>query len=1611
MTYINSTYSGVGLIASLAGSQVTVTNTVPGETAVLTAALAPIIIDMDAGVTVQWEANVSGPVNNYLLLIKGGGTFRLANCTITNSGTATGGAICSFDGVASSPRTTIEIGANALVRAERTGNPILIASNNVTLTVQDGGTVESSASNGNAAIQIGSGSATYNLINVTGTIINISGEVNSINGGYAINDSAGTGNVDNNTTINVSMGEVTAGTACAIISKGTASTVSIAGGVISNAAGNNANPAIYMSAPLNGNPQLVNVTVTGGTVQSTSLSGYAVQTAGSLNLSGGTLLVNNGRAVNLIGDTSEFRMSGGVVQGSGANVVSTATENTTSVSNAKVFITGGSVKAVGTSGNAINITGANSSVSITGGSVTTVGGNAVNASGSNSIIDVRGNSILSSESGNAIYCMTSASSASVTIGGTSKVYSSRGNAVYTLGSNTSVSIIENARVYSEASTFTNTSGKAIISTGTTATVSVGGTSQVWAFNTGNAIRVPNGTVTLTSGFVFAYGPSATNVISAGNVQLSFIPPAVSCLALVVAWDRDTGDRVYQQGGSSSHDIDLSSAYNGQSTDFFWHNSASAAQAGINYTLGTNTGFFPLVEVTVVRDYGWIIDPLIHAWYQNIDRSGIPGGANLGNSPQNDYSTPTRWSWPSAGRLLLNNFSWTTTAPTPLTVYDSAVRLDVFGSSINTFASVGNNPEGSYGILSEYPLTITGSGTLVATGGASSLDSYGINSPQVIIETATVIARGNNGAFGNTFSVSDPILDLPECYTYWASSSNSDPGGMGNVFCNAVSGQYGMPYAYNPNDKFVKIIPGPFIVVNDSVIDGFVSSTLESPIITPVLTLYGTSWQASIAPGSIITSWFTNLPSGLTVSVESIVSDSLTLYFSGTPTIALSAPINIMVPGSAFSTGEPLSVLPNPRARYDIHESYTLSLIAEPGGTISGTPSGRYFPGAVINVAAAAENGFMFTGWIEEDTRAIANSSSNSANFMMPAHSVTLTAGFKPVAMLEARKTITGTSTALTAGQFSFAVFDGDNQVATGTNDASGLISFSPITYNCAGTYNYRIVETSRSDSRWMVDNTEFLATVIVTDEHDDGEFITSIFYADGVIPEFINQYRSGGSYIPPGGNNPGSNNPPPPETTVTLRARKNVSGEGAQMVAGQFTFAVYEGDNRVATGSNDASGNVIFTPLAFTKAGTYTYRIVETTAAGDGWTMDGRVFTAAITLSGSGDKMTASIAYAGGAIPTFINHFESSDIDKEPDENPDGVLPGEEPGDQPTYPPVEITLTAQKIVTGPGARMRDGQFSFSVFEGENLVATGSNDEAGRILFTPISYNKPGTHTYYLTENDSEGSGYRTDLSEFTVRVIVSENAGVLSTALSYASRSLPLFVNEIIEQQSFFVSEHNAYISGYPDGTVAPQRNISRAEVAAIFTRLLTEEVREKFWTVQKQFPDVDETSWYAEAVTAMHNLQVLSGYPDGSFKPQAAITRGELAAMVARFAREMQMLPHEEVSFNDISAHWASADIAYVAAIGWVGGYPDGTYRPDQQITRAEFIVLTNRMLHRVPETIDDLLIDSMIHWSDNADPDAWYYLAIQEATNTHDAEYKDKVVPGLLFCYEHWVGESALR
>ena len=209
-------------------------------------------------------------------------------------------------------------------------------------------------------------------------------------------------------------------------------------------------------------------------------------------------------------------------------------------------------------------------------------------------------------------------------------------------------------------------------------------------------------------------------------------------------------------------------------------------------------------------------------------------------------------------------------------------------------------------------------------------------------------------------------------------------------------------------------------------------------------------------------------------------------------------------------------------------------------------------------------------------------------------------------------------------------------------------------------------------------------------------------------------------------------------------------------------------------------------------------------------------------------------------------------------------------------------------------------------------------------------------------------------------------------------------------------TDHFAYIVGRTDGLVAPEANITRAEVATIFFRMLTDKSRIEIWKATNGFSDVKADQWFNNAVSTLAGAKILDGYGDGSFKPNAPITRAEFATIATRFYDAPGTYVVD--AFNDISNHWAKNYINRAAELKLVNGYDDGSFKPEKLITRAEAIQMVNSILGRTPSK--DGLMTGMKTWKDNADTSKWYYAAVQEATNNHEF----KMVSGTPLSYEQW-------
>ena len=326
-------------------------------------------------------------------------------------------------------------------------------------------------------------------------------------------------------------------------------------------------------------------------------------------------------------------------------------------------------------------------------------------------------------------------------------------------------------------------------------------------------------------------------------------------------------------------------------------------------------------------------------------------------------------------------------------------------------------------------------------------------------------------------------------------------------------------------------------------------------------------------------------------------------------------------------------------------------------------------------------------------------------------------------------------------------------------------------------------------------------------------------------------------------------------------------------------------------------------------------------------------------------------------------------------------------------------LSANNGIGVGNANATHGPHLLQVKVDEVRVITATADEHGKIAPAAgtITVPKGKSETFTITPD----SGYRIKdvlvdgksvgaVSTYTFENVV-DNHTIHAT---FARKHTPTPSTPTVEipdddALGLNTADHFAYIVGYGNGEVRPQNNITRAEVATIFFRLLTDDVRDENLTKTNRYSDVAATSWYNTAVSTLSSMGIITGYPDGTFRPNAAITRAEFAAIAARFDNDGDKTA---AKFSDIATHWAKDEISIAYNNGWITGYPDGTFGPQRNITRAETATMINRVLDRVPSEESHLLSRGVMQIWPDANPGDWFYLAMQEATNSHDYERNAK-------------------
>lgn len=307
--------------------------------------------------------------------------------------------------------------------------------------------------------------------------------------------------------------------------------------------------------------------------------------------------------------------------------------------------------------------------------------------------------------------------------------------------------------------------------------------------------------------------------------------------------------------------------------------------------------------------------------------------------------------------------------------------------------------------------------------------------------------------------------------------------------------------------------------------------------------------------------------------------------------------------------------------------------------------------------------------------------------------------------------------------------------------------------------------------------------------------------------------------------------------------------------------------------------------------------------------------------------------------------------------------------------PITLTLAGLKVRADKAATVTENTATWKTLRASGMVEGG---------FTYITVDVPSNvgNAAELAANKEYvktlAFGNDADITEW--------KSNEVTLLLKRSSASAPVIPSPggSKEPSDLNITDHFAYVIGYPDGTVRPDGNVTRAEVATIFFRMLKDDAREKYWKTDNRYSDVKSTDWYNNAISTLSNMGIIDGYPDGTFRPNAGITRAEFAKIAVSFFKDNV---RETIGdrFSDIHGKWYTEYVNLANELAIVNGYPDGTFRPDNKIIRAESMTIVNNTLRRTPCKEGLLPVSVMITWPDNA-ASAWYYEAVQEATNSHE-------------------------
>lgn len=659
-------------------------------------------------------------------------------------------------------------------------------------------------------------------------------------------------------------------------------------------------------------------------------------------------------------------------------------------------------------------------------------------------------------------------------------------------------------------------------------------------------------------------------------------------------------------------------------------------------------------------------------------------------------------------------------------------------------------------------------------------------------------------------------------------------------------------------------------------------------------------------------------------------------------------------------------------------------------------------------------GYNFIGWTSSVTGVTTSST-------MPDSDVTFTAGWTPKSKATINYEVVGPANC-------GSVTPENEEVFVDAEKASGSTATAEPNYRFVGWY---------SDSECTEANKVSGEVTFTPPKPDEGGWVTTTYYAK-FVPSTVTFDLN---------------------TLITKTFEKDPTRESKDIPTGTYIFTaqIFEADDTwqqvgeipVYTGTATLNGAASGAAFDFGSSsnptlasGTHRYLVKEEHGGEtiDGITYDSTVYRLTITVSEDGTQPNVQIEAEPQASVLSVQSVEftskiifTNTYFEEKDPNALYL-------DFSKYVQKELTATGSKtasdvkfrvIVNGmesPIMMYNAGEEEVSTYVEFNpryrtvldvnfASITGGNTETKDFTGSYVEIDQVGIYYFELNEEDGKRTGVTYDDSTYKVYVyvkregdkLVVDSFDIYKDGWSVAGETItfhntidtgrddyiPIIIPTIINKDTGMLNktDHFAYVIGYPDGTVHPNGQITRAEVATIFFRLLRDEVRDGAFTTSNSYSDVAYGKWYNNPISTMSALGIITGYPDGTFKPNKPITRAEFAAIAARFDETQS---GKSATFSDVIGHWAAKEIGIAYANEWIKGYPDGTFKPDQNITRAEAMTMINRVLERKPESPADLLTN-MNKWTDNMDTSKWYYLDVQEATNSHGYTRKT-------FNYELW-------